>query len=920
MSEPAAAPTFDAWLHHLEIEDVCASEGCHTLHAYFNCSPERPDGREVLFYRSRQGDAMRGELVARKRETGEETVLAADLSVEDPHRAALQQWAGNGRRVVYHRPGTEGWEVVVADARTGEALRVVPGRQLGVGNGGEWVPLCAAPGNPGGFRDVELLNVSSGEIRRAVRAERIRGEHEGWVEERCGTAGISLYFPVLSPDGARVFFKLAVPDGAGGSRRMGLVVAEIHGEGGCFRWDDWGHPAWHPDSRHIVQPGAIRLDAWTGDSAWMEGFDFPRQGHPAVGPDGRLLVCDTVTDAGPPFRWGIFLTDVEAARSAQIYALQPEPGEGARRSPHPHPVFNATGDAIYLNACDGRFWRLYRLRAGTDSGGYRSAKKIRRARRWLNIPIRSGDCFEMAVVRIRPEEGLPIEFPAEVAREASHWTANVDLGTLAGRPVEISMRYAYSPEPPNIELLALSDEPQGVDGLYREPLRPRFHFTCAKGWLNDPNGMVYFDGWYHLFYQHCPFDHHWAFKCWGHAMSRDLVHWQPRPPALLPDEAGQIYSGSGAVDWENSTGWGEAGIPPLVLAYTAAGGRAPASSGRPFTQGLAVSRDGGLSWEKAPRNPLLGSISRGNRDPKVLWHRPTRAWIMVLFAKSAGEDRFLFLRSPDLRKWEIIQEIAGLYECPDFFEIRLEGTEETRWVLTDAKGRYLVGRFDGRRFEPEEGPHALCGEDDFYAGQTFSDAPDGRMVQIGWLRNACFPQMPFSQQLSVPRELTLRRTADGLRLFQWPVEELAALRQPLTGMMLPERGAAWRAEGLPGASFDAVFRLKCGGDAEMVFTVNGLEFSVAPGRAECRSGGRAVRHWKPADPERIGARVLADRGSVEVFLDGGAAAFSFSRVCGDAEAALGFCANGPVEAEEAAVYALNSIWPQAARNAPKDAG
>ena len=304
---------------------------------------------------------------------------------------------------------------------------------------------------------------------------------------------------------------------------------------------------------------------------------------------------------------------------------------------------------------------------------------------------------------------------------------------------------------------------------YDEAHRPQFHFTSRKNWLNDPNGLVFFEGEYHLFFQHNPAGREFGLMAWGHAVSRDLLHWQELEVALRPDALGLIYSGSAVVDWDNTTGFGRGNQPPLVAMYTAAG--------KPFTQCLAYSLDGGRTWTKYDGNPVIPHIAGENRDPKVVWHAPSRRWVMALYLD--GSDFALF-NSPDMKTWTRLQSLTlpGCDECPDFFEMPVQGSPaEHKWVFTAANDRYLVGTFDGHTFTPET--EVLPGDygANFYAVQTYSDIPraDGRRIQIAWMRGGEYPEMPFNQQMSFPCGLTLHQTPDGPRLFRQPVREIAAL-------------------------------------------------------------------------------------------------------------------------------------------------
>ena len=237
--------------------------------------------------------------------------------------------------------------------------------------------------------------------------------------------------------------------------------------------------------------------------------------------------------------------------------------------------------------------------------------------------------------------------------------------------------------------------------LYEEKYRPQFHFTAKRGWDNDPNGLVFYKGEYHLFFQHNPFGNQWGNMTWGHAVSPDLVHWTQLRNAIEPDRMGTIFSGSAVVDWENTASFQTGPEETLVAIYTAAGGTSPESKGQPFTQCIACSNDRGRTFTKYRANPVVPHMVGDNRDPKVVWHVPTRKWIMTLYL--SGND-YRFLASPDLKTWAKLHDITvpGCAECPDFFEMTVDGEPGvTKWVWTAANDKYLVGMFDGERFCPE---------------------------------------------------------------------------------------------------------------------------------------------------------------------------------------------------------------------------
>lgn len=314
------------------------------------------------------------------------------------------------------------------------------------------------------------------------------------------------------------------------------------------------------------------------------------------------------------------------------------------------------------------------------------------------------------------------------------------------------------------------------DTLYREALRPQFHFTAQKHWINDPNGLVYFDGEYHLYFQHTPGSMVHGRTTWGHAVSTDLVHWkQLHTAALDVDETGWMWSGSAAVDHHNTGGFRDGDAPPLIAFYTAGGERV--FPDRRCIQCIAHSDDRGRTWTKYAGNPVIGHIRAENRDPKVVWHEPTARWVMTLFM---DDNDYALFASPDLKSWTHLQDLTlpGVSECPDFFELPVDGDPSNmRWVFWGASGGYLLGRFDGREFTPETDVLQAEQGANGYAAQTWSDIPadDGRRIQISWMRGGRYPAMPFNQQMTFPVELTLRTLPQGIRLCREPVREIELL-------------------------------------------------------------------------------------------------------------------------------------------------
>ncbi len=410
--------------------------------------------------------------------------------------------------------------------------------------------------------------------------------------------------------------------------------------------------------------------------------------------------------------------------------------------------------------------------------------------------------------------------------------------------------------------------------------RPQVHFTARENWINDPNGLVFYEGEYHLFFQHNPSGLNWGNMTWGHAVSSDLVHWRQLPHALETDAQGMMFSGSAVVDWHNTAGFQRGDDPALVAVYTASGS-ALLRDKAPDTQCLAYSHDHGRTWTKYPGNPVVPQITTGNRDPKVFWHAPTQRWIMALYVGQPGTHEtchtIAFLNSPDLKTWTQTSRIEGFYECPDLFELPVEGAPgETRWVLFAADGRYRVGRFNGERFLPESAKLTGDWGGNFYAGQTYSDIPaaDGRRILIAWMRGGSYPGMPFNQQMTFPCELRLRAFPEGPRLCKLPVRELAQLRARTH--LLEGRSVAPGEDplaGIDGDLLDIEAEIEVGTASEFGFVLREHRVAYLIGDRVLCVGARCAP-LAPADGGRIRLRVLLDRASVEVFANDGCVALS----------------------------------------------
>ena len=449
-----------------------------------------------------------------------------------------------------------------------------------------------------------------------------------------------------------------------------------------------------------------------------------------------------------------------------------------------------------------------------------------------------------------------------------------------------------------------------------EPLRPQFHFSPEINWMNDPNGLVYHDGEYHLFYQYNPGGNSWGHMSWGHAVSSDLTRWQPLPLAIPESDGIMAFSGCCVVDHQNTSGFGDGQMPPMVAVYTGHG------HGKQV-QNLAYSNDNGRTWTKYQDNPVLDINQSDFRDPKIFRHDPTDRWVMVV--SLANEKVLIFYESKDLKHWKELSRFgpAGArnkpnWECPDLFELPVEGEDGKKlWVLEadmgsgsiagGSGGEYFVGHFDGTRFTAIQHAQWVDFGRDFYAPVSWSDIPrsDGRRIWIGWFNNwetCLIPTSPWRSCMSVPRSLSLKKVAFNDEepatyvMVQRPVAELENLRKETR--TIDTTRAAWPPTAVtqpgqltdltlelettlkPGSARSLGFRIRTGEDEYTEIGYDRQSLSVYVDRRKSGNVGFhdafPGRHEAPARliNDGVALRVLVDRSSIEVFINDGEAVIS----------------------------------------------
>ncbi|MFS4416096.1 glycoside hydrolase family 32 protein [Maribacter sp. 2307ULW6-5] len=487
---------------------------------------------------------------------------------------------------------------------------------------------------------------------------------------------------------------------------------------------------------------------------------------------------------------------------------------------------------------------------------------------------------------------------------------------------------------------------------FREPHRPQFHFTPPSQWMNDPNGMFHYNGEYHLSYQYYPDSTVWGPMHWGHAISKDLIHWEHMPIALYPDSLGYIFSGGTVVDVNNTSGFGSGNNPPMVATFTYHDPEGEKAGATDFqTQGIAYSTDKGRSWKKYAGNPVIPNQDkiRDFRDPKVVWHPDTEKWILSL----AAYDEVQFFSSKNLKDWTFLSAFGlegddRLWECPDLFPIVVQETGATKWVLIVSIQKkapnggnatsYFVGDFDGTEFKADVHDQKwLDWGTDNYAFVTWDNVPkeDGRRIGIGWMSNWDYAQVvptkAWRSAMTLPRELQLYRNGDDHTLGALPVRETVSLRASEIAMKpLKVKGSAV-VEGdfdVMQCELDVLIDLK-----ETTAKTFGLELSNEQGeklmvtidtdrevlmvdRTESSKEMFSEEFYRGPHTaplslkgDVLDMRMFLDASSIELFLNKGALNFTaiFFPTAPYSRATL-FSKEGRLVLKEGQIFPLKSIW------------
>lgn len=528
-------------------------------------------------------------------------------------------------------------------------------------------------------------------------------------------------------------------------------------------------------------------------------------------------------------------------------------------------------------------------------GLYAQDRELKIDKRFINLPVKNR--LETQHVKVLIDNTIYREFDIQLADSDPDFWVPLDLQEYQGKNVIIQTE---KPSQAGLDLIYLSEQFAGYDSLYTERLRPQIHFTSQRGWINDPNGLVYYKGEYHLYYQHNPFGWDWGNMHWGSAVSKDLLHWKELPTALYPPTyQDMIFSGSAVIDKQNTSGFSKNHKPPLVAAFT--------STGR--GECIAYSLDNGRTFKEYTNNPVL---KHQGRDPKIFWYAPDQHWVMVVYDETPKKDgespeseqrSFQIHISKDLKNWEYQSEIKGFYECPELFELPVDGNSTTsKWVLYGADGQYFIGDFDGKNFTSET-PKYQYKTGNAYASQTYNNTPDGRRIQISWGNGIESKGMPFNQLMLFPTELSLQTTENGIRMLPKPIKELKSLHI---------KKHEWKDISIANTPFSTgiaqdvmhiitEFEVKDNIDFEL--NING--FKVDYNAKEFTLNNVFV---KPIDG-KVKLEILVDRTSIEIFANDGRAYIVKPHIAKQAELHVNAFANGKNSTiNYLTIYELKSIW------------
>ncbi len=490
-----------------------------------------------------------------------------------------------------------------------------------------------------------------------------------------------------------------------------------------------------------------------------------------------------------------------------------------------------------------------------------------------------------------------------------------------------------------IAALLLTIQATAQNKLYQEPHRPQYHFTTPQNWINDPNGLVYQNGVYHLFFQSNPFANVWGHMTWGHATSKDLVHWQYLPVAIKEENGIMAFSGSAVVDAHNTTGFGSANKPPLVAIYT---GHTETLQ----TQNLAYSNDNGITWTKYKGNPVLDYHKKDFRDPNVFWYEPKKQWIMAL--SFPNEHQIGFFASKNLKQWKEVSvfgplgDTSGVWECPDLMQVPIDGQPgKTKWVLSTSQNatmQYFVGSFNGTKFTNENPASTIFKQDfgtEYYAAVAYHNTPNKQPVAIGWVNNwnnaNDIPTSPWKGAMALPRKLSVKKINGKWLLMQQPVSTIATQRGTKTDLgtiavadskLLPVKSQVFEMQCVLKPSVgESGIKLAVGNGNYFTIGYNSQTQTLFTDRSHVGTASfnkkfdsLAICKAKVALKNgKLQLHIYCDKSIVEIYVNDGAAVFTVQLFPNENNNGVELYSNGDKAIfENFRFWKMNSIWSQVA--------
>jgi fructan beta-fructosidase len=489
-----------------------------------------------------------------------------------------------------------------------------------------------------------------------------------------------------------------------------------------------------------------------------------------------------------------------------------------------------------------------------------------------------------------------------------------------------------------IILLMYSSFMSAQTKLYTEQYRPQFHFSPATNWCNDPNGLVYNNGTYHLFYQHNPFGNQWGHMTWAHATSKDLLHWKHLPIAIPEENGVMIFSGTCVVDKDNTSGFGKDGKIPMVAVYT---GHIENTN---QSQHIAYSLDDGVTWKKYANNPVLDLHKKDFRDPKIFWHEPKKYWVMCVMLPV--EHIVQFYASKNLKDWNHLSnfgpagDTSGVWECPDLTQVPVDGRPgKKKWLLQtsqNASMQYFLGEFDGVSFKNENPADKIYRPDygpDYYAAITYNQLPATHLpTAIGWVNNWNYandiPTTPWKSAMALPRNLSVQKINGEWILVQKPVAVTLSLRKKIFTLqnewvtdkkVLPVKSKQFEMEISiePGAASASGVRLAVGDTSyfEMGYDAAKQLFYIdrsKSGNTSFNENFKKLNRFEklmPLKNKKLQLHIFYDNSIVEIFVNGGEAVFTAQIFTEATDSGIElFSLGGDSKFGNLGVWEMNGVW------------